>query len=103
MRKCVCIDSSYNLEGRLKKMTLQQQAYGLIDKLPDDSVQVVIQVMRLMLPHDRTTAASTQTSALSPKMRAYLRMQELRKETAKYDISEVQRDAALEEKFGTFI
>ena len=33
-------------------MTLQQQAYGLIDRLPDDSVQVVIQVMRRMLPHE---------------------------------------------------
>ena len=31
-------------------MTLQQQAYRLIDSLPDDSVQVVIQVMQRMLP-----------------------------------------------------
>ena len=36
----------------------------------------------------------------NPKMKAYMRMQELRKETAKYDISEIQRDKALDEKFG---
>ena len=85
-------------------MTLQQQAYGLIDRLPDDSVQIVIQVMRCMLPHDKqtTTVASEQGDIVSPKMKAYLRMQELRKETAKYNVSETQRDAALNEKFGTF-
>ena len=74
-------------------MTLQQQAYGLIDKLPDDSVQVVIQVMRRMLPYDRqrVKTATKISETISPKMRAYIRMQELRKETAKYDVSDAQR------------
>jgi len=39
---------------------------------------------------------------VTPKMKAFLRMQELRKETSKYDISEAQRETALDEKFGTF-
>ena len=85
-------------------MTLQQQAYGLIDRLPDDSVQVVIQVMRRMLPRDRDVVKTTVRSSdsITPKMKAYLRMQELRKETSKYDVSETQREAAMNEKFGTF-
>ena len=83
-------------------MTLQQQAYGLIDQLPDDSVRAVIQVMIHMLPDDKQKEKPSATSAdaLSPKMKAYLRMQELREETAKYDVSEVQRDQALNDKFG---
>ena len=85
-------------------MTLQQQAYGLIDRLPDESVSALIQVMIRMLPHERggTEIRENTTDALSPKMKAYLRMQELRKETAKYDISEAQRAAALDEKYGAF-
>ena len=84
-------------------MTLQQQAYGLIDRLPDESVSALIQVMTRMLPHERGDAAIRENTAdeVSPKMKAYLRMQELRRETAKYDLSEAQRAAALDEKYGT--
>jgi hypothetical protein len=39
---------------------------------------------------------------ITPKMKAYLRIQELREETSGYDISESQREAALDEKYGTF-
>ena len=83
-------------------MTLQQQAYGLIDRLPDDSVQVIIQVMKRMLPHEKPLKNASSEGDMSPKMKAYMRMQELRKETAKYDISQSQRDEALNEKFGVF-
>ena len=82
-------------------MTLQQQAYGLIDRLPDDSVQVVIQVMRRMLPREvkGNVSSTSHSEEPSPKMKAYLRMQELRKETAQYEVSEAERDAALDEKW----
>ncbi|MBQ3702653.1 MAG: hypothetical protein II885_07845 [Oscillospiraceae bacterium] len=83
-------------------MTLQQQAYRLIDSLPDDSVQVVIQVMQRMLPEERQPKKTVADERISPKMKAYLRMKELRRETALYDISQGQRDSALEEKFGSF-
>ena len=85
-------------------MTLQQQAYGLIDRLPDDSVQVVIQVMRRMLPHEVKVKASVTSHSEEPTamMKAYWRMQELRKETAHYDVSETERAEALDEKYGTF-
>ena len=85
-------------------MSLQQQAYELIDRLPDDSVQVVIQVMRRMLPRDKDVVKTNVQSSdsVTPKMKAYLRMQELRKETSRYDVSEIQREAAMSEKFGMF-
>ena len=84
-------------------MTLQQQAYGLIDRLSDESVAALIEIMTRMLPHERGDRAIRENTAgeASPKMKAYLRMQELRKETAKYDLSEAQRAAALDEKYGT--
>ena len=84
-------------------MTLQQQAYGLIDRLPDESVSALIQVMTRMLPHECGDAAIKKQAngEASPKMKAYLRMQELRRETAKYDLSEAQRAAAMDEKYGT--
>ena len=81
-------------------MTLQQQAYGLIDRLSDDSVQIIIQVMIRMLPEKRERADTKESEANTPKMKAYLRMQELRKETAKYDFSESQREESMNEIFG---
>ena len=78
-------------------MTLQQEAYGLIDRLSVDSLHVVIQFMTKMLPQE-----SEQDVATS-KMAAYLRMQELRKETAEYDLSDAQREEALDEKFGSIL
>ena len=83
-------------------MTVQQQAYGLIDELTDESVQVVIQDMKKMLPQERKAKVVNDEHAVSdtPKMQAYKRMQELRRETAQYDISESQRALAMKEKYG---
>lgn len=83
-------------------MTIQQQAYGLIDRLPDDSVQVMIQVMRRMLPYEKEELDVKDSNSETPKMKAYMRMQELRKEAANYDISDSERAEALDERFGTF-
>ena len=81
-------------------MTLQQQAYGLIDRLSDESVYALIQVMMRMLPYENNDVKTAEDTAgpVSSKMRASLRMQGLRKKTAKYDISEAQRAAALDEE-----
>lgn len=80
-------------------MTLRQQAYSLIDSLPDDSARAIIRVMRTMLPGDgrKTGTKNASSDVDSSKMKAYLRMQELRKETAKYSVSAAERDAALGE------
>ena len=84
-------------------MTIQQQAYGLIDRLSEDSIQVVIQVMKRMLPNEdkKTETEESGTRTDPDKMKAYLRIQELRKISSKYDISENQRAAALDAKYGS--
>ena len=84
-------------------MTIQQQAYGLIDRLSEDSIQVVIQVMKRMLPNEnmKTEAKEVAAETDSAKMKAYLRIQELRKISSGYDLSENQRAAALDAKYGS--
>lgn len=85
------------------QMTIQQQAYGLIDRLSEDSIQVVIQVMKRMLPNEAMKNEAEESAAVtdSAKMKAYLRIQELRKISSEYDISENQRAAALDAKYGS--
>ena len=81
-------------------MTLQQEAYKWIDKLPDDSVSIVIEIMMRMAPADGNRKSPSKSSDISTKMQAYRKMQELRKQTAAYTISESERAAALDEKYG---
>ena len=38
-------------------MTVQQQAYRLIDQLPDECVEAVISIMTNMLPQDKKNEA----------------------------------------------
>ena len=76
-------------------MTLQQQAYRLIDSLSDDSVRAIIQVMRRMVPEAREENYAQTADMPSQKLR------QLRRETAQYEFSEAQRGAALEDKFGS--
>ncbi|MBR5345286.1 MAG: hypothetical protein IK127_05625 [Clostridia bacterium] len=83
-------------------MTVQEQAYTLIRQLPEESINAIVRIMVLMLPKERDTndASAKVGDILSPKMKAYQRMQELRKITAAYDLSMLQRSEALEEKYG---
>lgn len=85
-------------------MTVRQEAYRWIDRLPEESVHALIQVMRRMAMNEYETRESTdvETDGLPPKMRAFMRMQALRRETARYDLSTAQRAAALDEKYGRF-
>ena len=82
---------------------MNQRAYDLIDQLEEDDVQAVIQVMIRLLPTAKQEKEKTSTDSVSPKIKAFLRMEQLRKETAQYDISESQRALAMEEKFGATI
>ncbi len=86
-------------------MTVRQEAYNLIDNLPEDSVRVVIEVMTRMMPVQKTAAKKNNVKRYSSsKMMAFRRMQELRQETKKYDIIDfdAERTAALEGKYGSF-
>ncbi|MBR1685501.1 MAG: hypothetical protein IJ708_10245 [Clostridia bacterium] len=81
-------------------MTVRQEAYSWIDKLPDDCVKIVIEVMMKMVPSESRQRTMTKPTEVSAKIQAYQRMQELRKKTAVYEISESERAAALDEKYG---
>ena len=74
-------------------MTAWERAHGIIDTLPEDSVNAVIQFMSRLAP-------SKQKSS-TPKMEAFLRLQELRKNSP-LDISMDEREKAMEEKYGNF-
>ena len=86
----------FEMEGMMN-MTVRQEAYSWIDRLPDESVRAVIQVMKRMVPSD----AARHGAGKSSKLRAFERMQQLRAESPACDISEAQRSAAVSEKFGT--
>lgn len=83
-------------------MTIRQEAYNLIDNLPDDSVKAVIQIMIRMAPASDKTEKKADCQSVSLKMQAFLRMQELRKKMPAYDLSTDQKDIYLKEKYGSF-
>ena len=105
-------EKGYNMDERHHRfdleemidMTVRQEAYKWIDRLPEESVHALIQVMRRMTMNEHETLKPTvaETDGLTEKMRAFTRMQALRRETAKYDLSDAQRAAALDEKYGRF-
>lgn len=81
-------------------MTVREEAYGLIDRLPEDSVRAVIQIMRRMSPSQKIKME--RPDPVTPKMKAFQELQAMRKEGAKYDFSADERASALEEKYGSF-
>ena len=78
---------------------VRRRACLLIDQLPGDSVEALIQIMLRMLPQNREETAGMPT-ALTPQMQAFMEMQEMRRTTAAYDLSNQQREAAIDGKFG---
>lgn len=84
-------------------MTVQQQAYRLIDQLPDECVKAVISIMTNMLPQDKKNEALGIGD--TKKMEAYYEMQKLRKITAAYEITDydAEREYAVSEKYGEFM
>ena len=84
-------------------MTVQQQAYWLIDQLPDECVEAVISIMTNMLPQDKKKEALSISD--TKKMTAFYEMQKLRKLTAAYEITDYDaaREYAVSEKYGEFM
>lgn len=80
-------------------MTLRQEAHGLIDRMPEDSIRALIPVMSKLIPFRKKNTA-VQAVDISPKMQAFLDMQEMRKASVQYDFSEEERKAAMAEKYG---
>ena len=84
-------------------MTVQQQAYRLIDQLPDECVEAVISIMTNMLPQDKKKEALGVSD--TKKMAAYYEIQRLRKISAAYEITDYDaaREYAVSEKYGEFM
>ncbi len=80
-------------------MTVKQEAYSLIDSMSDESVSIIVQIMRL-LPQRK---AETSRQPRSESMEAFARMEERRGRMRDIDISEAQRQMALDEKYGLFV
>ena len=89
-------------------LTIQQQAYNLIDILPDDSVRVIIEIMNRMPKLEKTNTVSNQMKTdyvKTRKMVAFEKMQELRKEMIRYNLEDfdAEREKAMQEKYGVFM
>ena len=82
-------------------MTVQQEAYQMIDKLSDDAVLALIHIMECMIP-EKGKSEVEETPVESKKRDAYFRLKELRKELKCYDFSEDDRAEGLAMKFGTY-
>lgn len=80
-------------------MTVRQEAHGMIDRMPEESVRALIPVMARLISFSQRQPAK-KPDAISPRMQAFLEMQELRKGSVKYDFSEARREEAMTEKFG---
>lgn len=80
-------------------MTLRQEAYSLIDTLSDEGIRAVIHIMR-MIPPD---ISHSDSEKLSEKMEAFNSLQQLRQESAKYNITDydAERNSALTAKYGS--
>jgi len=85
-------------------MTLRQEAYAMIDSLPDDdSVKFFIDMIRRFNVVTRRTEKISETqNSFSEKRQAFLHMEELKKKypfPKDYDYEQVRREA-MEEKYG---
>lgn len=81
-------------------MTAREQAHSLIESLPDDSVRAVVEIMIRM--QSRRKDSLSGTAKLTPKMKAFLELERLRKEGAQYCFSPDDRTAVLDVKYGAF-
>lgn len=85
-------------------MTLRQEAYSMIDSLPDDdSVKFFIDMIkRFNIVIGKTENISEPQNSLSEKRQAFLHMEELRKKypfPPNYDYEQIRKEA-MEEKYG---
>ena len=85
-------------------MTLRQEAYAMIDSLPDDdSVRFFIDMIRRFnVVTKKTEEISGKQSSFSEKRQAFLHMEELKKKypfPKDYDYEQIRREA-MEEKYG---
>lgn len=87
-------------------MTLQQQAYTMVDQLTDENIKDVIQYMAAMLAYSNNDCQTIIIVAKEKKkLQAYFKLQELRRELCSYavDNCEAERECAMLEKYGEYM
>lgn len=85
-------------------MTLRQEAYAMIDSLPDDdSIRFFIDMIRRFnVVTGKTNQLEETQKSLSEKREAFLHMEEMKKKypfPSDYDYEQVRKEA-MEEKYG---
>jgi hypothetical protein len=78
------------------------QAHFLIDALPQDSLEIVVALMRKLAGDVHSAVDAKQFSDTTNKMKAFHELEAMRSEIAQYGPFdyEMDREAALEEKYG---
>ena len=78
------------------------QAHCLIDALPQDSLEIVVALMRKLTGNVNTAGDAQQLSETTDKMKAFHELEDMRSEIAQYSPFDYEKDreAALEEKYG---
>ena len=84
-------------------MTVQQEAYRMIDRLSDDAVLALIRIMECMVPENEKSGMEKpgEEAKETAKQKAYLRLKALRSDMKNYDFSDADRADGLAEKYGT--
>lgn len=78
------------------------QAHSLIDALPQDSLEIVVALMRKLAGNVNTAGDAQQLSDTTDKMKAFHELEDMRSKIAQYGPFDykMERAAALEEKYG---
>ena len=88
-------------------MTIQQEAYSLIDTLSDDDVKAIVNIMIRMLPTRSFADEATNSGSVVPdrKMQAFNRLKELRKIAAESSVIDfdIERENGVRGKYGEFM
>ncbi len=77
-------------------MTIREEAYSLINELPEDSVQAVVNIMYRMLPSNPAIVYDTVPREDNP----FEKLQKLREEIGQYDVSIEDYHDAIDKKYG---
>ncbi len=88
-------------------MSLQQQAYTMIDQLTEENVKDVIKVMAQMLldSNHKTKTVTDKSEKELKRMQAYCRLKALRRHICAYVITDydAEREHAMAEKYGAYM
>lgn len=82
-------------------MTLRQQAVQLVNQLPDEQVPNIIQYIHSLIEKVGFERSFKSDASVSPKMKAFLELEEMVKPVSEMDYRE-ELDKARDEKYGHF-